>query len=93
MKRQTRNGELLLIKNYLIPASNTQEVDSYQVNFFHFWQNANFSPTFAVCRKRDGLSGGWFTVIKRTISLKFFVFANLELVGYEVYFPENIKKC
>ena len=34
------------MKSYLTPAANTQEISSYQTSFFHFWQNANFSPTF-----------------------------------------------
>ena len=60
VKRQTRNGRLLFVlkkhenyvilsrfshlKSHLIPAANTQEKSSYQKSFFHFWQNANFSP-------------------------------------------------
>ena len=40
---------LSLLKNYLTPAANKQELSSYQTGFFHFWQNTNFSPTFAVC--------------------------------------------
>ena len=30
-----------------------QEVSLYQTSVFHFWQNAYFSLTFAVCRKRN----------------------------------------
>ena len=69
VKRRTRNGglpmvikackcvirtRLSVLKRPLILAANSQEMSSYQTSFFHFWQNANFSSMFAVCRKRDG---------------------------------------